>query len=310
MLDLVPDPRRLADELLAQRPRHSRQRQEARVRDCGSAWRAPSDGKTLPSAVHARSLDRRRRSRRHPAAGSCSAYNKLVRLRNEAEQGFSGIDVQLKRRADLIPNLVETVQGLRRARARGLRARHRGARAGAGGARRRAGGQRRRAHDGRADRACSASPRPIRSCARRRTSSACRPSCSDTEDKIAAARRYYNTTVRRFNSLIQSVPTNIIARLGGFREREFFRIEDDGRARARRRQPVVSLQEQIRANRVRSAFVILGFALLIGVFGAGGRGSRSTRASASCSRRRHRLRPLLVLRRRPASSRASRTRTR
>jgi LemA protein len=50
---------------------------------------------------------------------------------------------------------------------------------------------------------------------------------SDTEDKIAAARRYYNTTVRRFNSLIQSVPTNIIARLGGFREREFFRIEDD-----------------------------------------------------------------------------------
>ena len=44
---------------------------------------------------------------------------------------------------------------------------------------------------------------------------------------IAAARRYYNTTVRRFNSLIQSVPTNIIARVGGFREREFFRIEDD-----------------------------------------------------------------------------------
>ena len=50
---------------------------------------------------------------------------------------------------------------------------------------------------------------------------------SDTEDKIAAARRYYNTTVRRFNSLIQSVPTNIVARLGSFREREFFRIEAD-----------------------------------------------------------------------------------
>ena len=50
---------------------------------------------------------------------------------------------------------------------------------------------------------------------------------SDTEDKIAAARRYYNTTVRRFNSLIQSVPTNFVARLGGFREREFFRIEAD-----------------------------------------------------------------------------------
>ena len=44
-------------------------------------------------------------------------YNRLVRLRNEAEQGFSGIDVQLKRRADLIPNLVETVKAYARTRA-------------------------------------------------------------------------------------------------------------------------------------------------------------------------------------------------
>ena len=51
---------------------------------------------------------------------------------------------------------------------------------------------------------------------------------TDTEDKIAAARRYYNTTVRRFNSLIQSVPSQLFAaRLGGFRAREFFRIEAD-----------------------------------------------------------------------------------
>ena len=72
-------------------------------------------------------------------------YNKLVRLRNEAEQGFSGIDVQLKRRADLIPNLVETVKAyaahergvferVAEARAQALAARGVGQAASAGGA--------------------------------------------------------------------------------------------------------------------------------------------------------------------------------
>jgi LemA protein len=154
------------------------------------------------------------------------AYNKLVRLRNEAEQGFSGIDVQLKRRADLIPNLVETVkayaahesavfQRVAEARSKALSAR------GVAEA---------------ADAAvfmtaaltglfgiAEAYPELRASENFQRLQA----ELSDTEDKIAAARRYYNTTVRRFNSLIQSVPTNIVARLGGFREREFFRIEDD-----------------------------------------------------------------------------------
>ena len=103
-------------------------------------------------------------------------YNKLVRLRNEAEQGFSGIDVQLKRRADLIPNLVETVKAyatherevferVAEARAQSLAARGVGAAAAAAGV-----------MTAGPDRACSASPRPIPSCARPRTSSACRPS--------------------------------------------------------------------------------------------------------------------------------------
>src|SRR2546423_12347085 len=71
-------------------------------------------------------------------------YNRLVRLRNEAEQGFSGIDVQLKRRADLIPNLVETVKAyaahesgvferVAEARAQALSARSVGAAAAAAG---------------------------------------------------------------------------------------------------------------------------------------------------------------------------------
>jgi LemA protein len=153
-------------------------------------------------------------------------YNRLVRLRNEAEQGFSGIDVQLKRRADLIPNLVETVKAyatherevferVAEARAQALAARG-------------------VAQAASADVVMTAALTGLFGIAEAypelRASEnfqRLQAELSDTEDKIAAARRYYNTTVRRFNSLIQSVPTNIIARLGGFREREFFRIEAD-----------------------------------------------------------------------------------
>jgi LemA protein len=153
-------------------------------------------------------------------------YNRLVRLRNEAEQGFSGIDVQLKRRADLIPNLVETVkayaahesgvfEAVAQARAQSLAARG-VAQAGV------AAGVMTAALTGLFGIA-EAYPQLRASENFQRLQA----ELSDTEDKIAAARRYYNTTVRRFNSLIQSIPTNVIARIGGFREREFFRIEDD-----------------------------------------------------------------------------------
>jgi LemA protein len=153
-------------------------------------------------------------------------YNRLVRLRNEAEQAFSGIDVQLKRRADLIPNLVETVKAyatherevferVAEARAQSLAARG-------------------VAQAATADVAMTAALTGLFGIAEAypelRASEnfqRLQAELADTEDKIAAARRYYNTTVRRYNSLIQSVPTNIIARLGGFREREFFRIEED-----------------------------------------------------------------------------------
>jgi LemA protein len=153
-------------------------------------------------------------------------YNKLVRLRNEAEQGFSGIDVQLKRRADLIPNLVETVKAyasherevferVSEARAQALAARGVGAAAAAAGVMTAALTGLFGIAEAYPELRASENFQRLQA------------ELSDTEDKIAAARRYYNTTVRRFNSLIQSVPTNIIARLGGFREREFFRIEDD-----------------------------------------------------------------------------------
>ena len=102
-------------------------------------------------------------------------YNRLVRLRNETDQGFSGIDIQLKRRADLIPNLVESVKAYA-AHERGLFEEL--AKARASTLRRRAWPARPMppARPGGAGPAVRASPRPTRSCGRARTSSGCRTS--------------------------------------------------------------------------------------------------------------------------------------
>ena len=81
---------------------------------------------------------------------------------------------------------------------------------------------------------------------------------TDTEDKISAARRYYNATVMRFNTAVQSIPWLLLARPFGFREREFFSAEGDTAVPevsfARRD---VTLQQQIRSNRLRSLIVDL-----------------------------------------------------
>ena len=155
-------------------------------------------------------------------------YNRFVRLRNGADAAWSDIDVQLKRRWELVPNLVETVKGyatherevfeaVTQARAQAIQAQGQGP-----------------AQAGQAESVLNGALGRLFAVAENypqlRASEnfkRLQDELTDTEDKIAAARRYYNTTVRRFNSLIQSVPTNIVARLGSFREREFFRIEDD-----------------------------------------------------------------------------------
>jgi len=154
------------------------------------------------------------------------AYNNLVRQRQLTQEGWSGIDVQLKRRADLIPNLVETVKA--------YATHEREVFERVAEARRRALAARGVAQAASADVVMTAALTGLFGIAEAypelRASEnfqRLQAELSDTEDKIAAARRYYNTTVRRFNSLIQSVPTNIVARLGSFREREFFRIEAD-----------------------------------------------------------------------------------
>ena len=68
--------------------------------------------------------------------------------------------------------------------------------------------------------------------------------------------------MRKLNTAIQSIPTNIVAGIGGFREREFYRLEDEGE-RAVPQVGRVTLQEQIRSNRIRTFVVLLGFIALI-----------------------------------------------
>ncbi len=157
------------------------------------------------------------------------SYNRLVRLRNEVDTGWSNIDVQLQRRADLIPSLVEAVKGyaaheravfdeITEARSTLLRASTPGE---AGTA-----NEQVTAALGRLFAVAEAYPDLKAS----QNFLRLQDDLTDTEDKIAAARRYYNTTVMRYNSKIQSLPAALYARGAGFTAREFFSAEEDAHA--------------------------------------------------------------------------------
>jgi LemA protein len=153
-------------------------------------------------------------------------YNRLVRLRNEVDTGWANIDVQLQRRADLIPNLVEAVRGyaahergvfeeVTRARAALQRAATPGAAAEANEGLTAALGRLFAVAEAYPD--LQASENFLR----------LQEDLTDTEDKISAARRYYNATVMRFNTAVQSIPWLFVAMPLGFRAREFFSAEGD-----------------------------------------------------------------------------------
>ncbi len=153
-------------------------------------------------------------------------YNRLVRLRNEVDTGWANIDVQLQRRGDLIPNLVETVRGyaahergvfdeVTRARAALQQAGTPGAAAEANAGLTVALGRLFAVAEAYPD--LKASENFLR----------LQDDLTDTEDKISAARRYYNATVMRFNTMVQSFPWLVFAGPFGFRAREFFSAEGD-----------------------------------------------------------------------------------
>ena len=153
-------------------------------------------------------------------------YNRLVRLRNEADTGWANIDVQLQRRGDLIPNLVEAVRGYaaheRTVFDEVTRARAALQNAGTPGAAAEANGGLSLAL-GRLFAVAEAYPELKAS----ENFLQLQEDLTDTEDKISAARRYYNSTVMHFNTAIQSIPWLLIAKPLGFHDKEFFSAEGD-----------------------------------------------------------------------------------
>jgi LemA protein len=153
-------------------------------------------------------------------------YNRLVRLRQEVNTGWANIDVQLQRRADLIPNLVETVRGYasheRETFDEVTRARSALQEAGTPAAAAVADAGLTAAL-GRLFAVAEAYPELKAST----NFLELQEELTDTEDKISAARRYYNATVMAFNTAIQTFPWFLIAGPFGFKGREFFSAEGD-----------------------------------------------------------------------------------
>ena len=153
-------------------------------------------------------------------------YNRLVRLRNEVDTGWANIEVQLQRRTDLIPNLVEAVRGyaaheravfeeVTRARAAVQQASSPGSAADANDILTAAIGRLFAVAEAYPDLKASENFLQLQE------------DLTDTEDKISAARRYYNATVMHFNTAVQSFPWLLLAKPLGFREREFFSAQGD-----------------------------------------------------------------------------------
>ena len=155
-------------------------------------------------------------------------YNRLVRLRVRTENAWSQIDVQLRRRYDLIPNLVEAVKGYA-AHEREVFEEVTKARAQAEAA----SGVKDQAQ---AENQLTAGIRRLIAVAENypqlkasENFLALQEELTGTESKIAFARQFYNDQVQSLNTLIQSFPSRIVASLGGFEPREFFDIEEPAR---------------------------------------------------------------------------------
>jgi len=152
-------------------------------------------------------------------------YNRLVRLRNRTENAWAQVDVQLRRRYDLIPNLIETVRGY---------AAHERATFDEVTRARTAAQQAQTVPDqAQAENALTAAIGRLFALAEaypqlRATENfqQLQQQLSDTESKIAIARQIYNDTVLTYNNTTQTVPTNILAGLFGFQRRDFFEIEE------------------------------------------------------------------------------------
>jgi LemA protein len=154
-------------------------------------------------------------------------YNSLIRAKNRVDEAWSDIEVQLKRRYDLIPNLVATVKGYA-AHESGVFEKVTQARTQAMNA----GSMKERLKD---ENMLSGALKSLFAVAENYPDLKANQNflqlqndLTDTEDKIQASRRFYNGTVRDFNTKIQQFPGNLFASMFGFKTREFFDIDEKG----------------------------------------------------------------------------------
>ncbi|WP_124057863.1 LemA family protein [Vaginisenegalia massiliensis] len=164
-------------------------------------------------------------------AGWIGIYNSLIKLRTWAEQSFSQVDVQLQRRNDLIPNLVETVKGYAKHESQTLE-------------------EVVKARQQMVNLPADATPEQKNALSNELTGALSRllavaeaypelkananfmelqKSLSDTEDKIAKARQLYNSSIGQFNTKVQTVPNNIVAGVHGFKVKPYLETPEAAR---------------------------------------------------------------------------------
>ena len=161
--------------------------------------------------------------------GFIAIYNTLVRLRVQCDNAWADIDVQLKRRHDLVPNLVETVKGYAghekgtfdavvEARGRAMNAQGPAARAEAEGIL------------GAALKSLFALAEAYPQLRAVESFNSLQASLNEIELAIQNSRRYYNAVVREMNVRVAQFPSNLVASIGGFPAREFFEVAEAERA--------------------------------------------------------------------------------
>jgi len=159
--------------------------------------------------------------------GIIAIFNRLVGLKNRTDEAWSDIDVQLKRRHDLIPNLVETVKGYakhekelfeRVTQARTEAMKSKGL-----------------VDKAKAENQITEALKSVFAIAENYPNLKANENfvelqkeITDTEDKIQASRRFYNANVRDLNIVIESFPSNVVAGVFGYKKKELFELEDVG----------------------------------------------------------------------------------
>ena len=156
-----------------------------------------------------------------------ATYNGLITSRNRTDESFSDIDVQMKRRYDLIPNLVESVKGYVKQEKDVLenvtKARANAIAAGGQGIEARGAAENQLTGALRSVFAVAENYPDLKSSANFQQLST---ELTDTENKLEAARRFYNANVRDFNTKVQVLPTSIFAGMLGFTKKDLFALSD------------------------------------------------------------------------------------